>query len=223
MAHGSHKTPPPHTCPSIVKRSQSNKKVTSQTITTSNKNPQITIEPVTPNPQGFDVQEIVRQSLLRTHGALARIIQPGWPLNQPLYFYDIREQLEGTGLLLNPIDLDHTPSPRAGGFGIPPLSPHSYPSSSGGDSPDKGSSSSEPSLTPPTPMENQNNPTRPWLNQDVVAIPRPQHPLPKHPKKWLPKFDPDSKKIAEDHIKKFMLAIRLRSVEHECVVCRLFP
>jgi hypothetical protein len=72
-------------------------------------------------------------------------------------------------------------------------------------------------------MENQNNPTRPWLHQDVVAIPGPQHPFPKHPEKWLPKFDPDSKQCVEDHIKKFMLAIRLQSVEHEDVVCRLFP
>jgi hypothetical protein len=72
-------------------------------------------------------------------------------------------------------------------------------------------------------MENQNNPARPWLDQDVVAVPGAQHPLPKHPEKWLPKFDPDSKQIAEDHIKKFMLAIRLRNVEHEDVVCRLFP
>jgi hypothetical protein len=47
--------------------------------------------------------------------------------------------------------------------------------------------------------------------------------LPKNPEKWLPKFDPDSKQIAEDHIKKFMLAIRLCNVEHEDVVCRLFP
>jgi hypothetical protein len=72
-------------------------------------------------------------------------------------------------------------------------------------------------------MENQNNPTRPWLDQDVVAIPRPQHPLPKHLEKWIPKFDSDSKQSAEDHIKKIMLAIRLWSVEHEDVVCRLFP
>jgi hypothetical protein len=72
-------------------------------------------------------------------------------------------------------------------------------------------------------MANLNNLARPWLDQDVVAIPGPQHPLPKHPEKWLPKFDPGSKKIIEDHIKKFMLAIRLHSVEHEYVVCRLFP
>jgi hypothetical protein len=147
---------------------------------------------------------------------LARIRQPGRPLNQPLDFSDIREQLEGTGLLLNPLGDDtinptDTPILGAGGSGIPPSPPHSSPSSSGGESSDEGSSSSEPSQpsTPPTPMENQNNPARPWLDQDVVVVPGPQHPLPKHPEKWLPKFDPDSKKIVEDHIKKFMLAIRL--------------
>jgi hypothetical protein len=72
-------------------------------------------------------------------------------------------------------------------------------------------------------MANQSNPARPWLDQDAVAVPGPQHPLPKHPEKWLPKFDPDSKQIAEDHIKKFMLAIRLHNVEHEDIVYRLFP
>jgi hypothetical protein len=121
-------------------------------------------------------------------------------LNQPLDFSDIREQLEGTGLTLNPIDPDHILTPTAGGSGIPPSPPPSSPSSSGEESSDEGSSSSQPS-TPPTPMENPNNPTRPWLDQDVVAIPGPQHPLPKHPEKWLPKFDPDSKQIVEDHIK----------------------
>jgi len=72
-------------------------------------------------------------------------------------------------------------------------------------------------------MENQNNSARPWLDQDTMVVPRPQHPLPKHLKKWMPKFNPDLKKSIEDHIKKFMLAIRLQSVEHEDVVCILFP
>jgi hypothetical protein len=36
----------------------------------------------------------------------------------------------------------------------------------------------------------------------LLSIPGPQHPLPKHPEKWLPKFDPDSKQSVEDHIKK---------------------
>jgi hypothetical protein len=147
---------------------------------------------------------------------LARIRQPGRPLNQPLDFSDIREQLEGTGLLSNPLgdnttDPTETPTLGARGSGIPPSPPGSSPSSSGGESSDEGSSSSESSQpsTPPTPMENQNNPARPWLDQDVVAVLGPQHPLPKHPEKWLPKFDLDSKQSAEDHIKKIMLAIRL--------------
>ena len=33
---------------------------------------------------------------------------------------------------------------------------------------------------------------RPWLAAYVVAVPRIQHPLPKHPEKLLPKFDPDN-------------------------------
>jgi hypothetical protein len=89
----------------------------------------------------------------------------------------------------------------------------------------KVSSSSEPShpSTQPTPMVNKNNLSRPWLDQDVVAVPRPQHPLPKHLEKWLPKFDPYSKQSTEDHIQIFMLAIRLWSVENKDVVCKLFP
>jgi hypothetical protein len=72
-------------------------------------------------------------------------------------------------------------------------------------------------------MANQNNPARPWLDQDAVGVPGPQHLFPKHPEKWLPKFDPDSKQSTEDHINKFMLVVRLQSVEHEDFVCSLFP
>jgi len=60
----------------------------------------------------------------------------------------------------------------------------------GGDSSDEGSSPSQHS-TPTTPMANQNNPTRPWLDQDALVVPGAQHPLPKQSEKWLPKFDPD--------------------------------
>jgi hypothetical protein len=220
MARGGRKTPPPPNRSPIVTRSHSNDNIPLQTATTSTDDPQITVEPATPNPTGGDIQEIVRQSLIRTHSASARLRQPNRPLDQPLDFSDIREQLGGTNLTVNPSD--PTLNPAAGGSGIPPSPPPSSPSSSGGDSSDEGSSPSQPS-TPTTPMENQNNPARPWLDQDVVVVPGAQHPLPKHPEKWLPKFDPDSKQIVEDHIKKFMLAIRLRNVEHEDVVCRLFP
>jgi hypothetical protein len=69
------------------------------------------------------------------------------------------------------------------------------PPPSRGESSNEESSSSEQSQTSnnsqtSAQMANQNNPTRPWLDQDVVVVPGPQHPLPKHPEKWLPKFDP---------------------------------
>jgi hypothetical protein len=56
-----------------------------------------------------------------------------------------------------------------------------------------------------------------------MALPGPEHPLPKHPEKWLPKFDPDSKQSTEDHIKKFMLVVRLQNIEQKDVACMLFP
>jgi hypothetical protein len=63
---------------------------------------------------------------------------------------------------------------------------------------------------------------RPWLVMDAIVVPRAQHPLPKHPEKLLPKFDPDNDITSEDHIKKFMLCLRLLDVKHEDVVYRLF-
>ena len=67
---------------------------------------------------------------------------------------------------------------------------------------------------PPNPM--------PWMARDAVVVPGVQHPLPKHPEKLLPNFNPESKEPAEDHVKKFMLAVRLLDVEHEDVVCGSF-
>jgi hypothetical protein len=225
MARGGRKTPPPPNRTPIVTRSRSQDSIPPQTTTTSTEDPQITVEPATPNPTGGDIQEIFRQSLIKSHKAFASLRQPHRPWSQPLDFSEVREQLGDIDPTVNPTDSNTNPA--AGGSGIPPSPPPSpppsSPSSSGGDSSsDEGNSPSRPP-TPTTPMANQNNPARPWLDQDVVAVPGPQHPLPKHPEKWLTKFDPDSKQIAEDHIKKFMLDIRLRNVEHEDVVCRLFP
>ena len=42
---------------------------------------------------------------------------------------------------------------------------------------------------------------RPWLAADVVVVPGAQHPLPKHPKKLFPKFDPNNDITPKDHIK----------------------
>jgi ribonuclease HI/transposase InsO family protein len=222
MARGGRKTPPPPNRTPIVTRSRSQDNIPPQTATTSTEDPHITVEPATPNPTGGDIQEIFRQSLIKSHKAFASLRQPHRPWSQPLDFSEVRDQLGDIDTTVNPTDSN----PVAGGSGIPPSPPPSPPPSSpssGGDSSsDEGNPPSRPP-TPTTPMANQNNPARPWLDQDAVAVPGPQHPLPKHPEKWLTKFDPDSKRTAEDHIMKFMLDIRLRNVEHEDVVCRLFP
>ena len=42
---------------------------------------------------------------------------------------------------------------------------------------------------------------RPLLATDAVVVPGAQHPLPKHPQKLLPKFDPDNDVTPENHIK----------------------
>jgi hypothetical protein len=225
MARGGHKTPPPPNRTPIVTRSRSQDNIPPQTATTSTEDPQITVEPATPNPTGGDTQEIFRQSLIKSHKAFSSLRQPHRSWSQPLDFSEVREQLGDLDLTVNPTDSNTNSA--AGGSGIPPSPPHSSPPSSpsssrGDSSSDEGNPPSRPP-TPTTPMANQNNPARPWLDQDVVAVPGPQHPLPKHPEKWLTKFDPDSKRTAEDHIMKFMLDIRLRNVEHEDVVCRLFP
>ena len=64
---------------------------------------------------------------------------------------------------------------------------------------------------------------QPWLTIDAIAIPSPTHPFPKKPQKFLPKYDPDDDISPEHHIKQFMDALKLMNVEHEDVVCRLFP
>jgi hypothetical protein len=138
MARGGRKTPPPPNHSPIVTRSHSNDNNPPQTTTTSNDDPRITVEPTTPNPTGGDIQEIVRQSVIRTHSALASLRQPNQPLDQPLDFTDIREQLGGTNLTVNPTDPILTPF--VGGSGIPPSPPPSSPSSSGEESSDEGSS-----------------------------------------------------------------------------------
>jgi hypothetical protein len=63
----------------------------------------------------------------------------------------------------------------------------------------------------------------PWLTIDAIAIPGPTHTLPKKPQKFLPKYDPDDDVSPEQHIKQFMDSLNLMNVEHEDVVCKLFP
>ena len=63
---------------------------------------------------------------------------------------------------------------------------------------------------------------QPWLTIIALAIPGPQNPLPKHPEKMLPKFDPDDDILPENHINKFMLAMNIMNAQHVDVACRLF-
>ena len=50
----------------------------------------------------------------------------------------------------------------------------------------------------------------------------PLHDLPKHTEKVLPKFDPGKGVSAEDHLKRFYMALNLLNVDYEDVVCSLF-
>jgi hypothetical protein len=56
-----------------------------------------------------------------------------------------------------------------------------------------------------------------------LQIPGSVHNIPRHPEKLLPKFDPETSRLLEDHIKKFILAMRLMTVQYEDIVCIMFP
>jgi hypothetical protein len=64
---------------------------------------------------------------------------------------------------------------------------------------------------------------QPWLAGDVVVVPKRVHNLPRHLRKLLPKYDPKTSGFPEDHINKFILAIKIMNVQHEDMVCRPFP
>jgi hypothetical protein len=68
-----------------------------------------------------------------------------------------------------------------------------------------------------------NAPQPPWLAQGVVAVLGAIHDLPNSPKNLLPKFDLEKDNFPKDHINKFMLSLHLMNVQHEDVVCHLFP
>jgi hypothetical protein len=47
--------------------------------------------------------------------------------------------------------------------------------------------------------------------------------MPRHPEKFLPKFDLDKKDLVENYIKKLLSAIRLKRIHHVDFDCPLFP
>ena len=64
---------------------------------------------------------------------------------------------------------------------------------------------------------------QPWFERYSLVILGWMHNLPKHLEQLLPKFDPKTFALPEDHIKKFILAIRLMNVQQKYVMCRIFP
>jgi hypothetical protein len=64
---------------------------------------------------------------------------------------------------------------------------------------------------------------QPWLAGGVVIVPGQIHNIHWHPEKLLPKYDPETSGLPKDHIKKFILAVKLMNVQHEDIVCRLLP
>ena len=74
---------------------------------------------------------------------------------------------------------------------------------------------------------NANQPVNPnppsWRSRTPLNLDPPFHSLPQNPKKELPKFNPEKGILEEDHLQSFYLALELLVVEHEDVVCRIFP
>ena len=109
-----------------------------------------------------------------------------------------------------------------GGYDQPPSPPESPPDIPH-DHNNESSSDSESDQDMGDHDQGNPNGDRPWLRHGDVAVSGLQHNLPKHPDKLLPNFDLDDKALAENHIEKFILVVQTMNVQHEDVVCRLFP
>ena len=70
---------------------------------------------------------------------------------------------------------------------------------------------------------NQPSPPPAWRARTPLKLAPPLHALPQNPKNTLPKFDLKKGISANDHLQSFYLALEILNVEHEDVVCRLFP
>ena len=62
-----------------------------------------------------------------------------------------------------------------------------------------------------------------WRDRTPLNQVAPLHDFPKHPDRVLPKFDPGKGIFVEDHLKSFYLALEILNVEHEDVICIIFP
>ena len=74
------------------------------------------------------------------------------------------------------------------------------------------------------PNANQANPPPPaWRARTPLNLAPPLHDLPPNPQQSLPKFDLGEGIYVDDHLHSFFLALEVLAVEHEDVVCRMFP
>ena len=99
----------------------------------------------------------------------------------------------------------------AGGSDIPPSPPETPP-----DSPCDQNNESSLDLGFDLDMGDcdRSNPNadRTCLQRGAIVVPGLQHNPPKHPNKLLPKFDPDDKGLAKNHIDKFILDVQTMNV-----------
>ena len=73
------------------------------------------------------------------------------------------------------------------------------------------------------PNASQPNPPPSWRARTPLNLAPPLHALPPNPEKSLPKFDLRGGIPVDDHLQSFFLALEGLVVDHEDVVCRLFP
>jgi len=62
-----------------------------------------------------------------------------------------------------------------------------------------------------------------WRAQGALNLAGTLHEIPRKYDKFLPKFDPDKPGSPKDHLNNFFITTHLQNVQHEDVVCRLFP
>ena len=72
--------------------------------------------------------------------------------------------------------------------------------------------------------ENQPLPPPTWRARSPLNLTPPLHAMPQNFDKALPKFEPNEGILVDDHLQSFYLDLEgLQAIEHEDVVCRLFP
>ena len=62
-----------------------------------------------------------------------------------------------------------------------------------------------------------------WRARTPLNLAPPMNDFPQNYEKYFPRFDPREGISVDDHLQSFFLALEALAVEHEDVVCRIFP